>query len=80
MGYVMRSVAVVEMKAHLSSLLAEVERGEEIAITRHGRVIARLVPDAPRMASDAFRAFWGEADIDLEAPPDQPAEPAEPVD
>lgn len=76
----MRSVPVVEMKAHLSSLLVEVERGEEIAITRHGRVIARLVPDAPRMASDVFRAFWGEADIDFEAPPDQPAEPVESVD
>ena len=51
-----------------------------VAITRHGRVIARLVPDAPRMASDVFRAFWGETDIDFEAPPDQPAEPVESVD
>lgn len=76
----MRSVAVVEMKAHLSALLADVERGEEIAITRHGRVIARLVPDAPRMAADAFRPFWGEPGIDLVAPPDAPAEPVESLD
>jgi prevent-host-death family protein len=30
----------------LSELLDAVERGETIAITRHGRRIARLVPDA----------------------------------
>jgi len=70
----MKRIAVVEMKGHLSALLAKVERGEEFAITRHGRVIARLVPDVPRMAADAFRPFWMESDIDLEAPPDQPAE------
>lgn len=70
----MRRVPVVEMKAHLSALLADVEGGEEIAITRHGRVIARLVPAVPRSAADAFRPYWGEADIDLEAPSDEPAE------
>lgn len=76
----MRSVPVVEMKAHLSALLAEVEDGEEIAITRHGRVIARLVPDVPRMAAEVFRPFWREAGIDLEVPPDEQAEPIESID
>jgi prevent-host-death family protein len=76
----MRSVPVVEAKAHLSALLAEVEAGEEIAITRHGRVVARLVPDAPRMAADVFRPFWSETDIDLEAPPDAPPEPVPAVE
>jgi len=76
----MRSVAIVELKAHLSSLLAEVEGGDEIAITRHGRVVARLVPDAPRMAAEAFRPFWLEGDIDLEAPPDEQAEPVDSID
>ncbi|MBV8448657.1 MAG: type II toxin-antitoxin system prevent-host-death family antitoxin [Hyphomicrobiales bacterium] len=70
----MKNVTVVEAKSHFSALLAEVEAGEEIAVTRHGRVVARLVPDRPRMAVDAFRDFWTDSDIDLVAPEDMPAE------
>jgi prevent-host-death family protein len=40
----MRTVGTFAAKTHLSTLLEEVERGEEITITRHGRAIARLVP------------------------------------
>ena len=40
----MRSVGTLEAKTHLSALLEQVERGEEIVITRHGKPIARLVP------------------------------------
>ncbi len=40
----MRTVGTFEAKTHLSTLLEEVERGEEITITRHGRAVARLVP------------------------------------
>jgi len=70
-----KNVTVVEAKAHFSALLAEVEAGEEIAVTRHGKVIARLVPDHPRQAADAFRDFWTDADeIDLAPPEDWPAE------
>lgn len=76
----MRTVPVVQMKANLSALLAEVERGEEIAITRHGQVVARLVPDNPRMAADAFRTFWDDEDIDLEVPADRMPEPVAPLD
>ena len=72
----MRAVQVVEAKARFSALLAEVEAGEEIAITRHGKVVARLVPDAPRMAAEVFRPLWDDAaDIDLVAPDDAPPEP-----
>jgi len=71
----MKSISVVEAKAHFSALLAEVEAGMEIAVTRHGKVIARLVPDYPRKAADAFREFWSDADeIDLVASEDAPAE------
>ncbi len=76
----MRVVQVVEAKARFSSLLAAVEAGEEIAISRHGRVVARLVPDTPRMAADLFRPFWEASDIDVEAPPDRAPEPVAPVD
>jgi len=75
----MRNIQVIEAKAKFSALLAEVEAGETIAITRHGRIVARLVPDSPRCAADVFRPFWGEADeIDLQAPAD-PAPEAAPV-
>jgi prevent-host-death family protein len=40
----MRTVGAFEAKTHLSALLEEVERGEEILITRHGKAVARLVP------------------------------------
>ena len=72
----MRSVPIVEAKAHFSALLAEVEAGAEIAVTRHGRIVARIVPDHPQSAADLFRDFWPSADaIDLAAPEDPPAEP-----
>jgi prevent-host-death family protein len=71
----MRTVAVVEAKSQFSALLAAVESGEEVAITRRGRVIARLVPDTARSAADVFRVCWQEGGLDLEAPPDTPAEP-----
>ena len=41
----MREVQATEAKAHLPQLLTAVERGETIIITRHGRAIARLVPE-----------------------------------
>lgn len=71
----MRTIPIVEAKSHFSALLSEVEAGEEIAITRHGRIVARIVPDKPRMAADVFRPFWQESDIDLEAPTDVLPEP-----
>lgn len=70
----MRTVQIVEAKAKFSALLAAVEAGEEIAITRHGKVVARIVPDTPRMAADLFRPFWEESGVDLEAPEDAPPE------
>jgi prevent-host-death family protein len=40
----MESVNIYDAKTHLSSLVARVEAGEEITISRHGRAVARLVP------------------------------------
>lgn len=43
----MRSVGVLEAKTNLSALIDDVERtGEVIVITRHGRAVARLAPEA----------------------------------
>jgi prevent-host-death family protein len=41
----MREIQSSEAKTHLPQLLDAVERGETIIITRHGRAIARLVPE-----------------------------------
>ncbi len=40
----MREVKATEAKARLAELLREVESGETIAITRHGRPVAHMVP------------------------------------
>jgi antitoxin (DNA-binding transcriptional repressor) of toxin-antitoxin stability system len=67
----MRTVTIVEAKLRL---LDEVEAGEEFAVTRRGRVVARLVPDRPRVAAEAFRDLWADGDLDLRAPEDLQAE------
>jgi len=41
----MREIQASEAKTHLPRLLDDVERGETIVITRHGRPIARIVPE-----------------------------------
>lgn len=43
----LRTVGAYEAKTHLPRLLDQVERGETITITKHGRAVARLVPAAP---------------------------------
>jgi len=55
----MREVQASEAKAHLPQLLDAVEHGETIVITRHGRAIARLVPEAQRRQEDIDRAIAG---------------------
>jgi len=41
----MQEIGAFEAKNKLAALLDRVERGEEIVITRHGKAIARLVPN-----------------------------------
>ncbi len=53
----MREVQSSEAKAHLPQLLDEVERGETVIITRHGRPIARIVPEARRRREEIDRAI-----------------------
>jgi len=40
----MREVGAFEAKTHLSELLAAVEAGETVTITRRGRAVAHLTP------------------------------------
>lgn len=56
----MTTCTVAEAKAHLSELLARVEGGEELVITRRGRPVANLSPVRPiKRPPDwqAIRAF-----------------------
>lgn len=39
-----RTIGAFEAKTHLSRLLDEVEKGDSVTITKHGRPVARLVP------------------------------------
>ena len=59
----MRSIGAYEAKTHLPRLLDEVERGERITITKHGRPVAVLVPPTVAASRDVeeimarFREF-----------------------
>lgn len=53
----MREVQASEAKTHLPRLLDDVERGETIVITRHGRAIARIVPEAHRRQEEIDKAI-----------------------
>jgi prevent-host-death family protein len=57
----MREIPASEAKTHLPRLLGDVERGETIIITRHGRPIARLVPEDVRRQEEIAKVL---ADLD----------------
>ena len=52
----MKCVGAFEAKTHLSRLLEEVEAGEQVLITRHGRGVARLVPVEPSTEQQRLEA------------------------
>ena len=53
----MRTIRSSDAKARLSELLDEVERGASLVITRHGRAVARLVPEADQRQSETLRVM-----------------------
>lgn len=53
----MREIQAANAKTHLPQLLDAVERGETIVITRHGRLVARLIPDAGNRIARAAQAI-----------------------
>ena len=67
----MKTVGSYEAKTHLASLLADVENGEYVTITKHGRPIAVLRPyieDGKSMtvreATAALRDFPYKVELD----------------
>ena len=67
-------VNIYAAKTHLSRLIDQVNAGEEIVITRHGRPVARLVPASevrPRKPGLLEgRGFWIAEDFDDPLPDD----------
>lgn len=53
----MREIHASEAKRRLPQLLDDVERGETLVITRHGRRIARLVPEVDRRQHEVDQAL-----------------------
>ncbi len=49
----MSSINVTELRRHLPEHLKQVQAGEEIAITLHGKTIARIVPEAKESKREA---------------------------
>lgn len=58
----MRVISVRELKERATEVLREArEHGEEIDVTHHGRVVARLVP-VPRERPRASAGVWSTLD------------------
>jgi prevent-host-death family protein len=53
-----RAIGAFEAKNTLGTLLDRVEQGEEIVITRHGKAVARLVPNIDRSRTDEVQAAY----------------------
>ena len=54
----MLEIGAFEAKNTLGSLLDRVEQGEEIVITRHGKAVARLVPNTGGIDRTQARAAF----------------------
>ena len=53
----MKTVSARDANQHFSRLLADVEAGEEVVITRRGRPVARLVRDTGMSPEDKEKAL-----------------------
>jgi prevent-host-death family protein len=61
-GVMTVKMAIHEIKDHLSSVIAALaETGEEVEITKHGRVVARLMPPRQRGVVLGVGAIAGRA-------------------
>ena len=66
----MKTASVRDVQHHLSKVLAWVEKGEEVQITRRNKPVAKIVPaeaQGTRIALPAFgtraRRIWGETPL-----------------
>jgi len=54
------SYSIAEAKDGFSRLIAEVERGHEVTITRHGKPVATIVPNRPAVTAADSMAYLKE--------------------
>ena len=54
-GRAVESIGLFEAKTHLSELIARAERGEEVVITRHNKLVAKWVPIGRERAPGSLR-------------------------
>jgi prevent-host-death family protein len=59
----MATVTVHTAKTHLSKLIAQVERGEEVIISRGKTPVARLIPYQRKLPKRGFGSMKGRATI-----------------
>lgn len=50
----MQTIAIAQAKNNFSALLHKVESGEDVVLTRHGKAVARIIPETSA-ASDIVR-------------------------
>jgi prevent-host-death family protein len=55
----MQTIQASEAKTHFLRILDDVERGESVIVTRHGKRVARLVPEAEIDRERVQRAIDG---------------------
>lgn len=59
----MREIGVRELKANLSSVLRQVEAGEDVRVTVRGRTVAELVPPGTPRYSPRMRQLIAEGKV-----------------
>jgi len=66
----MKTIPATEAKAKFSAILSDVERGEVVDITRHGKTIARILPaESDERRKRALKAIEGMEALRKSRPP-----------
>jgi prevent-host-death family protein len=65
----MREIGIRELKANLSSVIRQVENGEQVRVTSHGRPVADLVPAGASRSDERMRQLVAEGKV---TPPTAP--------
>lgn len=56
----MKTASVRDLRQNFPRVMAWIEEGEQVAVTMHRKVIARLIPEKPTVAAlPDFRARFG---------------------
>ena len=58
--HLMKAIGIFEAKSTLSQLVNQVESGEQIVLTRHGKPVARLAPLAESAAPRSAKEWAGD--------------------